>query len=235
MALLLVLWQAWVTVNDVSSIVMPSPATVFHHLFTEPGIYLPHLVSTLKVAAIGITLGMSSALLFAIASWYSPFLSGLATPPALIAQSVPVVAMIPVIARVIGYNDWAVVTVAAIIVFFPTFVFVSSGLRNVPSGSEDVFTVLRARRMARLRHLALPAALPGLLLALRVSVATTILGALVAEWLIGTRGLGVLLAITNAELRVETVWGVAVLGTAVAVSAFLLATALERVARERWT
>jgi NitT/TauT family transport system permease protein len=234
-ALLLLLWQAWIVIKDVEPIVMPSPSAVLDDLLTQPGVYLDNLLTTMKVAAIGICLGMGTSLVFAIAAWFSPFLSGLATPPALIAQSVPVVAMIPVIARVIGYNDWAVVTVTGIIVFFPTFVFVSSGLRSVPPGAEKVFNVLRATRLTRLWRLALPAALPGFLLALRVSIATAILGALIAEWLIGTHGLGVLLAITTAELKVATVWGVAVIGTTLSVSGFLFASWLERVARERWT
>ena len=118
---------------------------------------------------------------------------------------------------------------------FATYVFVSAGLRSVSPATSDVFSVLAAKRGTRLWRLALPSAMPSILLSLRVSVATSVLAALVAEWLVGVRGLGALLAISVFTYKVATIWAAAILGTILAVLGFLAASRIERIGRERWT
>lgn len=231
---LLVVWQLWVSVNGFNSIVMPRPAEVLADLVGHPGAYLPPLASTLGLAALGLALGMALGTLFAVLTWSSALLSGMLTPAALVVRSVPVVAMIPVIARLLGYGESTVLAVAVVISFFPAFVLVASGLRAVPPGSADVFTVLGARRWSRLRRLALPSAVPNLLVALRISAANCVLAALVAEFLMGTDGLGYLFQQTRNDLNMERAWGAALVATVVSVSAFLAAEHLERRGNARW-
>jgi NitT/TauT family transport system permease protein len=136
--------------------------------------------------------------------------------------------MMPVIARVLGYDRKTVVAAAILVSFFPTFVFVTSGMRALPAGSADVLTVLGASKLRFLWHLALPAAIPGLLVALRISAANCILAALVAEFLMGTSGLGRLFATAIVDFEVERAWAVAVIVTGISGCAFLAASWIER-------
>ena len=91
-----------------------------------------------------------------------------------------------------------------IITFFPSFVFTTAGLRDLPHGSQDLFSVLGASRRATLRRLALPAAVPNMAIALRLAAAHAILAAMIAEFLMGTTGLGYLFAVTKQEFLDRT-------------------------------
>ena len=81
-------------------------------------------------ALFGLVMGMAVGTALAIAAWFSPVASGLLNPLTILFSSVPVVALIPVIARLLGYDTSTVLAIVVIITFFPSFVFASSGLRQ---------------------------------------------------------------------------------------------------------
>lgn len=231
---ILVVWQAWITLSGLEAIVIPGPTTVLADLVTHPGAYVRDARSTVVVAALGMTLGVGLGMGLAVLTSLSPLFSGLITPTALMIRSVPLVAMIPVIARVLGYNERSLVAIATLIAFFPAYVLTGSGLRALPPGAGDLFTVLGARGSTRLWRLALPSAVPNLFVALRLAASFCILGAVAAEYLMGTIGLGRLLVRSRTDGLTERAWGVAVLVSVLSVAAFLGATKLEGWGKERW-
>lgn len=231
---ILAVWQVYVATQNLNAIVIPSPAAVAADLINHPDAYLGHAWSTIWVAAVGLVLGVTLGVTAAVLSWTSPMLSGMVTPPAMVIRSVPVVAMIPVIARILGYDIRTVLAITVIISFFPSFVFTASGLRDLPAGSSDLFAVMGSGRFTILRRLALPSAVPNLLVAVRLSAANCILAALVAEFLMGTQGLGYLFVRTRSELNMARSWGAALVATVLSVVAFILAARLEQRGRERW-
>jgi ABC-type nitrate/sulfonate/bicarbonate transport system permease component len=108
-------------------------------------------------------------------------------------------------------------------------------LRALPPGTADVFAVLGAGKLARLRLLVLPSAVPNLLVALRISSANCILAALVAEFLMGTSGLGRLFATAESAFASAAAWSACLVATLVSVAAYLACRRLETVARERFS
>jgi NitT/TauT family transport system permease protein len=233
--LLLIAWQLWVAINRFNPIVMPSPGAVVLDMVEHPGVYLRNAGITLAIAIAGMVGGMVLGTSLAIASWFSAVASGLLNPLTVLFSSIPVVALIPVIARLLGYGvvtEWAIVM---IITFFPSFVFASAGLRAPPPGSEDLFRVLGASRATLLLRLALPAAMPNLAIAFRLAAAHAILAAMVAEFLMGTTGLGYLFAKTKSEFQTEQAFGASAVATVISAVAFLAAGVLERRVRDRYT
>lgn len=231
----LIAWELWVVINDFNPIVMPTPQGVFRDLVTNPGIYIENTAVTFSIALVGLIGGMLIGTGLAVITWFSPVLSGLVSPTAVLFSSVPVVAMIPIIARILGYNSATEIAIVVIITFFPSFVFTTSGLRALPAGSQDLFSVLGASKLMTLRRLALPAAIPNLAIALRLAAAHAILAAMIAEFLMGTNGLGYLFAVTKQEFLTERAFGTSVVATAISVIAFLATTHLERRIRARFT
>jgi len=227
-------WQVWIGLSHVDALVAPGPAAVALDLVLHPDVYFTSVAATLLVALIGLVLGMALGLSLAVLTYFSPFLAGMLTPGAMLLRTVPVVAIIPIIARVLGYGQNTLIGVAVLISFFPAFVLIDSGLRAVPAGSQDLFTVLGAGRLTRLFRLALPAALPNALVALRLSAASCILVAVLSQYLIGTDGLGYALANAHAYHQPARAWGIAVMTTALAVASFLNASRLEQWGREHW-
>ncbi|HEY6980242.1 ABC transporter permease [Reyranella sp.] len=233
--LLLCAWQLWVVISRFNVIVMPTPTAVLRDLLSHPDVYLDNVGVTLAVAAFGLVAGMAVGTGLAVAAWFSAITAGLLNPITVLFSSVPVVALIPVIARLLGYDTSTVLAIVVIITFFPSFVFASSGLRSAPPGSEDLFRVLGASRLDLLRHLALPAAMPNLAIAFRLASAHAILAAMVAEFLMGTSGLGYLFAKTKSDFQTEQAFGASAVATAISAAAFLLAGRVERWARERYS
>lgn len=232
--LLLTAWQLWVVVSRFNPIVMPTPVAVLGDLTTHPEVYLRNVGITLAVAVFGLVAGMLVGTGLAIAAWFSPIASGLLNPLTVLFSSVPVVALIPVIARILGYDTSTVLAIVVIITFFPSFVFASSGLRAPPPGSEDLFRVLGASRLSLLWRLALPAAMPNLAVAFKLAAAHAILAAMVAEFLMGTSGLGYLFAKTKSDFQTEQAFGASAVATIISATAFLLAGWVEKRVREKY-
>lgn len=234
-ALILILWEVLVIVNQFNVIVMPRPWSVFADIWNNAPLYLMNFSLTAGVALGGLVIGMIAGTGIAILAWSSRVMSGILTPIGLIFSSIPVVAMIPVLARLLGYGSETVLAIVAILSFFPFFVFTGSGLRMLPAGSADLFDVLGARKRHRLRHLALPAAIPNWTVALRLASANAILGAMVAEFLMGTSGLGQMLHAASQAFNTERALGASVCATIGSVVVFVLVVRLEQHARERWS
>ena len=232
--ILVLVWHGYVTLFDVNVLVIPSPGSVIEELTTNTGRYIDPTLSTLTVAAVGIVGGTLMGVTLASLSWFARALSGIFTPIAVIIRSVPIVAMIPVLARVFGYQQRTILVITIAISFFPTFVFVSSGLRAMPPGSADVFAALGARRMTVFRRLALPSAVPNGLIAFRLSAADCVLAALIAEFLMGTQGLGHVFQDTVGDLDMLTAWSAAIVATILSVAFFVFAKRVERSGNERW-
>jgi ABC-type nitrate/sulfonate/bicarbonate transport system permease component len=225
--LLLLLWQLWVSTAGYSSIVLVSPGAVFSDLLLHPGAYLSPAARTLAFALGGLAIGMAAGLILAIAAWFSEFLAGITTPFALLLSSTPVVCLIPIVARLFGYEARTELIAVAVMTFFPSFVLGASGLKALPPMSPDVFQVLQASRWQTLRLLALPAALPQLATALRVGATYSVLVALVAEYLMQTGGLGTLFAVTMQQFHLARALGASLLAMALSVTLYELTRALE--------
>jgi ABC-type nitrate/sulfonate/bicarbonate transport system permease component len=226
--LLLLLWQLWVSTAGYSSIVLVSPGAVFTDLVRNPGAYLAPTLRTLAFALGGLVIGMAAGLLLAIAAWLSDFLAGITTPFALLLSATPVVCLIPIVARLFGYEARTELIAVAVMTFFPSFVLSAAGLRALPSMATDVFQVLQASRWQTLRLLALPAALPQLATALRVGATYSVLVALVAEYLMQTGGLGTLFAVTMQQFHLARALGASVLAMGLSVALYELTHSLEQ-------
>lgn len=232
--LILGLWQAWVTVSGLNAIVLPQPIDVVIDLVGNPGPYLANGAQTLALAAGGLLLGMAFGSLIAIACWFSRLATGMLVPLAMVFSSVPVVALIPVIARLLGYDIKTVMAIVVIVSFFPAFVFTSAGMRALPPGSEDLFQVLGASRKSRFLHLVLPAAAPNWMIALRLAAPSAVLSAMLAEFLMGQSGLGYMFRAAAGDFAMERAFGTSVIATAVSVITFTLSQRAERAVDARW-
>jgi ABC-type nitrate/sulfonate/bicarbonate transport system permease component len=226
--LLLLLWQVWVSAAGYNSIVLVAPGAVVSDLLHFPGAYLLPALHTLAFALGGLALGMAAGVLLALAAWLSELLAGITTPFALLLSSTPVVCLIPVIARLFGYESHTELIAIAVMTFFPSFVYCNAGLRQLPAMSRDVLSVLHASRWQNLRFLALPAALPSLAAALRVGATFSVLVALLAEYLMQTGGLGALFAVTMQQFHLARALGASMLAMALSVVLFEAGRAIEQ-------
>jgi ABC-type nitrate/sulfonate/bicarbonate transport system permease component len=226
--LLLVAWYLWVRHSGLNGIVVVTPLAVGHELIHNPSLYVQPALHTIEVGLFGMIGGLAFGLLLAIVTWMSRTLAGLTTPLALLLTSVPVVCLIPVLARIFGYDDRTVFVTVIILCFLPGFVFASAGMKAFPPMAADYFFVQGAGRWQRLTRLALPSAVPSLAVALRVLSVQSILSALVAEFLMQTGGLGFLIATSTADLAMDQALAASVVTIFIALTFYFAASLAER-------
>ena len=231
---LFIAWEVWVRWNDLNAIVMPYPMAVLSDIVHNPGIYLRNTLQTFSLAIAGLVIGLFVGTSLAVLTWASRTLTGLLTPLTLIFASVPVVALIPILARLFGYDIKTVLVIVAIISFFPSFVFTSAGLRLLPKGSGDLYAVSGASKGRCLFFLAIPAALPNWMLALRLAAANSILAAMVAEFLMGVSGLGNLFHAASSDLDMQRALGASLVAMFISVSLYAATGLLSEFVQRRW-
>ena len=233
--LVIVLWQAWVSLGDVQRIVAPAPMEVARDIWSAPGTYLTNAAITIAYSIAGLILGLAVGTIIAMLCWFSSLLRGLLTPGSILLQSVPLIAIVPIMAVILGFEPKTVVGIAALLTFFPTFVFVTSGLRVTPSGSEDLFRVLGSSRGTMLRRLAFPSAVPNLLTAVRLCASIVIIAAIIGESLMGLDGLGRLFSQSFQLFDTPRAWGASMFIVVLSVAAYSISSALERRIRRSWS
>ncbi|MFA3919115.1 ABC transporter permease [Ruegeria hyattellae] len=232
--LVLGLWEAVVIGRQLNSIVLPTPEDVVLAVIQNPILYLTNFLSTAWVALVGLAIGAVIGTTLAIISWSSRILSGVLTPLGLMFASIPVVAIIPILARLLGYETKTVLAIVSILSFFPFFVYTSTGLRMLPPGGHDLVSVIGTSRLRYLRHLSLPAALPSWCTAMRLAGPNAVLAAMVAEFLMATPGLGTLLSQASEDLNKAVALGASLVATVVSVMLFHLAQHLEKRVHAAW-
>jgi ABC-type nitrate/sulfonate/bicarbonate transport system permease component len=229
------LWSLWIHAKDISPIVVPPPSRVFDDLANHPGAYLAATGHTLATSAIALLIGAAFALVAAALAGWSRFLAALSVPVVVGLAATPLVALFPLLARVLGYGPGTVRALAAVMVFFPVFVHSRSGLLGTPAGQSDVLRSLGAGRWTMFRRLVLPAALPRIATGLRLAVGSSVVAAVVGESLIGRHGLGVEFIYAYNLLDLPRAFGAALVIVVVSLGAFSAATAAESALHARWS
>jgi NitT/TauT family transport system permease protein len=193
--LALLVWEAAVHLKDFPAFILPPPSLVWSRLMqvVADGSLLRHTLVTLSEVISGLSLGVvvATALGYVLAKW--PAVERLISPYVVASQSVPIVAIAPLLVIWFGPGMLSKVLICALIVFFPVLVNTMVGLHSVPEDLRDLMRSLRATRWQTFRLLEAPAALPVFLGGLRIGATLAVIGAVVGEFVGADRGLGFLI------------------------------------------
>ncbi len=148
-------------------------------------------------------------------------------PFALVSQTMPLVALTPLIVLLFGRTATATLVVTVSVTFFPAFVTLAQGLAQVPRSALDVLAAYGASPLRQLRFVGVPAALPHLLAAARLGAPRALLGVMIAEWLATGYGLGNLLNQSRGMLDYGMIWSVAVVSVLVSIGFYQAVTVVE--------
>ncbi|HSQ81499.1 MAG TPA: ABC transporter permease [Casimicrobiaceae bacterium] len=198
------LWVFAVRFMHVPSYILPAPEAVLRALWaglainpaSPQGYYLP-LWSTLSNAAAGFAIGTGLGLVLGSLMAESRTVEKLLMPYAFALQSLPKVAIAPLIVIWFGFGDGSKVAIAALLAFFPVLINSFTGLRSTEPERIDLMRSLSATRFETYRIVKLPNAAPFIFAGLDMAVVYSLLGAIVAEFLGAQQGMGVL--ITQAQ------------------------------------
>lgn len=199
MILALAVWQAYCVIAEVPHYILPSPLLIGQSLVKDWDVLWPAMKATGRLTILALVMAIIGGLALAVAFTQSKWVEMSLFPYAVILQVTPVVAIAPLLQIYMDSAFSAALLCAWIVAFFPILSNTTVGLKSADHNLQDLFTIYGATKWQRLRLLAMPSALPYFLSGLKIAGGLALIGAVVAEFVIGRAGTGLGLASTLLE------------------------------------
>jgi len=202
LAAFLIAWKLLTVVTGTPDYILPAPEVVAERALRAigSGLLWEHTAVTLSEILLGLAVGASTAIAVGTALGKSVVVERVLSPYIVAAQSVPILALAPLLDIWFGGGLLARVLICALIVFFPIAIATMVGIRSADPLLREMFRSLGATPGQITARLEIPSALPVIFGGLRVGVTLAVIGAVVAEWAGASSGLGVLINIANQGL-----------------------------------
>jgi NitT/TauT family transport system permease protein len=191
---------------------------------------------TTKAALIGfffsIVIGMSLAIAMSQASWVERSIF----PYAVVLQTLPILALVPLIGFTIGYDFPSRVIVVVLIALFPVITNTLFGLVSVDQSHHDLFTLHKVNRLTRLWKLQLPAAMPAIFTGFRIAAGSSVIGAVVGDFFFkqGSPGIGVLIDLYSSQLESERLYAAVIAASLLGIAVFIVVGVVNKLVVGRW-
>ena len=227
--LFVALWQGIIWLGGYPPYILPSPARVVQKWTTvlSNGLLWRHTRITLFEILGGLVLGLSTAVVLGYAMAKSTVLERALAPYVVASQSIPIVALAPLLVIWFGPGQLSKVLVCALTIFFPMLVNTTIGVRSVDPDLVSLMRSLQASQWQVFRLLEVPAAMPVLLGGLKVSVTLSVIGAVVGEFVAADRGLGFLINVARGNFDTALMFVALLTLVFIALSLYLLVVLAE--------
>jgi len=202
LAAFLAAWKLLTVVTGTPDYILPAPEVVAERAVRAvgSGLLWEHAAVTLSEILLGLAVGATTAIAVGTALGKSVVIERVLSPYIVAAQSVPILALAPLLDIWFGGGLLARVLICALIVFFPIAIATMVGIRSTDPQLREMLRSLGATPAQETSRLEIPSALPVIFGGLRVGVTLAVIGAVVAEWAGASSGLGVLINIANQGL-----------------------------------
>lgn len=226
---LLAVWQGACSLGLVPNFMLPSPVQVVSALVADFPLLLSHMWTTLSEAALGLVIGVAVGFVFAVLmdkfeTFYLAF-----DPLLTVSQTVPTVAIAPLLVLWFGYGLMPKVLLVVLTTFFPVTVALASGFRSVDPDQVDLLRTMNATEWQIFRYAKLPAAMEQFFSGLRISATYAIVGAVISEWLGGFTGLGVYMTRVRKSFAYDRMFAVIIITSALSLALMKGVDILERI------
>ncbi|WP_454610086.1 ABC transporter permease [Labrenzia sp. MBR-25] len=228
--LILIVWEAGTRLFSVPSFVLPAPSRILGGFESvTAGRWFEHIWATLRVALIGYAVSFVISLPIAVGLAKSRLLSGAFYPLLVVIQSVPVVAVAPIIIVVLGTGDAPRVVITFMISFFPLVVSMTTGLAATPPELIELSRSLRAPSFREITQIRLPYATPYIFSGMKISITLSVIGAVVSEFVAAEKGIGYFIQFSTSMFKLPQAWAGLVILVIMSLVLFQLVSLLQRV------
>lgn len=226
--LFLLVWEVAVWFWSVEKWILPAPSLIVHTFMNTWHLLPEHIWMTTTEAVLGFLLGITVALVIAFIIDFSPFLRKSFYPILLFSQTIPIIAIAPLLIIWFGYGILPKVLVVALVTFFPVVVSMVEGLQ---SSDRDMIRLVRSMggsywqvfRLVRFPH-----SLSYLFAGLRIGATYSVLAAVISEWVGASKGLGIYLVKAQSSFATDKVFVVIVLISILSCLLFLVVILISR-------
>lgn len=223
-------WEAIIWALDVPPIVLPTPTDIAISLFAivQTASFATHFGTTLYEILAGFALGAVAGLAFGGLIGRFPLLEKSLYPYLVAFQTVPKVAVAPLIVIWFGFGATSKVVITAVISFFPILASTIAGLRATPIDQIELLTAFTATRWQIFWKVQVPQALPYIMVGVDVALMMAVIGAIVGEFVSAKAGLGFLILQKNFAMDMAGVFAILIVLSAIGVALHLIVQALRR-------
>lgn len=221
-------WEALARGLALPAWLLPAPSAILAMGWDWRGELLLNAWVTLRETVLGFALALALSVPLALAVAFTALGRSVLHPLLLGLQSVPKVALAPLITLWFGIGEWPKIVVVVLVCFFPILVNLVAGFAAPPPAMLDLLRAMRAGRWTVFRRLRLPVALPFLFTGCKVAVTFAVIGAVIAEFVAAQQGLGYLILMSSAQSQTPLAFAALLVLTLVSVLLFHGIEALER-------
>lgn len=224
----LLIWQGITGAGMIDAFLLPSPLQVGRAFFSELPILMEHSVITLSEAFVGLGLGILLGFFMAVVMDGCEPLYQALYPLVVLTQTVPTVAIAPLLVLWFGYEMTPKVILIVITTFFPITVGLLTGFRSADPDAVSLLRAMGAKKTQIFFYIKLPGAMDQFFSSLRISASYAVVGAVISEWLGGFGGLGVYMTRVKKAFSFDKMFAVILL---ISVISLLLMSGVEILAR----
>jgi len=227
-AALLLTWQLVCMSGLIPGYMLPSPVDVLRAFVSELPLLWENSLITLQEAFIGLVMGVGVGFLAAVLMDSFEILYKAFYPLLIITQTIPSVAIAPLLVLWFGYEMTPKIVLIVISTFFPVTVGLLDGFRSADKDAIGLLRSMGADRLRVFRYIKFPTALPQLFSGLRIAAAYSVVGAVISEWLGGFGGLGVYMTRVKKAFAFDKMFAVIFLISAISLALMALVELAEK-------
>jgi len=242
-ALFLAIWQCATWLWRIEAYLLPSPWRIAQAGVQARGLFSEHVQQTLRETLLGFGLALIGGLLLALAIDLSAFLRRALYPLLVLTQTVPIMAIAPLLVIWLGYTIWPKIIVVGLVCFFPIVVTAADGLRSADPELLALLQTMGATRRQVFLKVRVPGALPYVFSGVKIAITYSVIGAIIGEWVGASKGLGVFMLRASNSFRTDWVFAAIGISSLLSILLFLGVAVVERLAlpwyyssqrQERW-
>lgn len=206
--LILLIWQLCIYFELIPDYLLPSPIQIAQAFIDDFSLLMGHAKYTLATAFIGTAIGLALSFVLSIVMDMSKTARELIYPVILLNQTIPTIAIAPLLIIWLGYGITPKVVLVVLAVFFPITIALIDGYQSVTKEHLDLFKSMQATRYQVYRHLKIPSAMGFFFTGLKVALSYALISAVIAEWLGGYNGLGVYMTRVRKSYDLDSMFAV---------------------------
>ena len=229
-AMVLALWEAYARTSGVSPFVLPAPTNVVGALWEFRAEALRHTIPTLVETAVGFATSIVAATAVAVVLDRVLWARRAVEPLLVASQTIPIVAVAPLIVVWFGFGLLPKVLVVVLVTFFPITIALLDGFASTPADATDLMRSFGASAGETFRKLRWPSGLPALFTGLRISATYAVIAAVIGEYVGATDGLGIWMQLSQRSFRTDLVFGAIVLTALLSIGLYAVVALVERLA-----
>ncbi|MGH2587577.1 MAG: ABC transporter permease [Dehalococcoidia bacterium] len=223
-------WETYVRVTDVPATILPSPSRILDAGVTEADLLSWNAQQTLAETVLGFLLAVVVAVVCAAVIDFFPLVRRALFPLLIASQTIPMIALAPLLVLWFGFGMMPKVLVVALVCFFPMVVAAVHGLAATDPEAIKLYRTFGSSRWQIFRLVRLPTALPSFFAGTRIAVTYSVIGAVFAEYVGASRGLGILLQTAKNSYRTDLVFAMIITTAALSLTLYGLVVVIERLA-----